>query len=50
MSEAELELWVMHMQGGPTKENLLRWATAMVSAGLKPRGYVGEMTRFTADF
>jgi AbiV family abortive infection protein len=49
MSEAELELWVTHMQSGLTKENLLRWAAAMVSAGLKPAGYIGEMTRFTED-
>ena len=47
MSVRELDLWVTHMQSGLTKENLLKCAAAMVSAGLKPADYLDKMGHFT---
>jgi hypothetical protein len=44
----EIELWVMHMQAGFTRPRLIAWASAMVSEGLSPEGYVEEMAEFTA--
>jgi AbiV family abortive infection protein len=45
----ELQLWALHMSGGMTRENLLRWCSAMVEAGLKPHEYIEEMRRFTQE-
>jgi hypothetical protein len=44
----EIELWVTHMQTGFTRARLIAWASAMVSEGLSPEGYVEEMAEFTA--
>ncbi len=43
----ELDLWCFHMRGGLTREHLLNWCAAMVSAGLKPPNYMEEMRKFT---
>ncbi|MGA2270991.1 MAG: AbiV family abortive infection protein [Bryobacteraceae bacterium] len=43
----ELDLWCLHMRGGLTREHLLNWCAAMVSAGLKPANYMDGMRRFT---
>jgi AbiV family abortive infection protein len=43
----ELELWVMHMQQGNTRENLLSWAKAMEQEGLYLSGYADTMADFT---
>jgi len=45
----ELDLWRLHIQGGLTREHLLEWCAAMVSAGLKPPGYAEEMRAFADD-
>ena len=42
----ELLLWKMHMQSGIGAENLLKWCSAMIEAGLKPPEYLEEMRRF----
>jgi AbiV family abortive infection protein len=44
----ELKLWVMHMQSGNTRGNLLSWAKAMEQEGLYPSGYAHLMADFTA--
>ena len=46
-SNREIELWVTHMQAGFTRPRLIAWASAMVSEGLSPDGYVEEMAEFT---
>jgi AbiV family abortive infection protein len=43
----EIELWVVHMQAGITRPNLINWARSMVAEGLQPAGYVEQMTEFT---
>ena len=43
----ELDLWCLHMRGGLTREHLLNWCAAMVSAGLKPASYRDGMRKFT---
>jgi AbiV family abortive infection protein len=43
----EMELWAGYMHAGLNRENLLKWAAAMVNAGLKPPDYVEKMRRFT---
>jgi len=43
----EIELWVMHMQTGLTRPNLISWAKAMVAEGLQPEGYAEGLADFT---
>jgi hypothetical protein len=43
----EIELWVMHMQAGLTRPNLINWAKAMVAEGIQPEGYVEGLADFT---
>jgi hypothetical protein len=43
----EIELWVMHMQAGLTRPNLINWATAMVAEGMQPEGYAEGLADFT---
>lgn len=43
----EIELWVMHMQSGLTRPNLINWAKAMVAEGLQPEGYAEGLANFT---
>jgi hypothetical protein len=43
----ELELWVVHMQAGNTREHLLSWAKAMEYEGLHPSGYADIMADLT---
>jgi hypothetical protein len=46
-SNREIELWVMRMQAGVTRPNLIEWAKAMVAEGLHLDGYAEEMAEFT---
>ena len=43
----EIELWVMHMQSGMTRPNLINWAKAMVADGMQPEGYAEGLADFT---
>lgn len=43
----EIELWVVHMQSGISRANLISWAKAMVSEGIQPKGYAEGMANFT---
>jgi AbiV family abortive infection protein len=43
----ELDLWCLHMRGGLTREHLLNWCSAMVSAGLRGADYTDGMRKFT---
>jgi AbiV family abortive infection protein len=42
----ELLLWKIHMRNGIGAENLLKWCSAMIVAGLKPPEYLEEMRQF----
>lgn len=44
----EIELWVMHMQSGMTRSNLINWGKAMVAEGLQDEGYDDNLSDFTA--
>jgi len=46
-SPREIELWVMHMQAGMTRPNLINWAKAVVAEGLEPGGYAEGLADFT---